>query len=91
MFLRQLAEKLAKKDDKNYASVITWLRARLSFEILRSVQLSIRGSTKHFRRRMDVLEDFKLDVIAAAVLKLNFVFVIEIAISSNLIGSKMKK
>ena len=42
MFLRQLAEKMAKKNDKNYASVTTWLRARLSFEILRSIHLSFR-------------------------------------------------
>ena len=44
MFLRQLEENLAKKNDENYASVITWLRARLSFEILRSIHVSVRGT-----------------------------------------------
>ena len=67
MFLRQLAEKLAKKNDKNYASVITWLRARLSFQILRSVHLSVRGSRTPFHRGGEVLDDFKLNVNAAEV------------------------
>ena len=64
MFLRQLAEKLAKNDE-NYASVITWLRARLSFEILRSVHLSVRGSRTPFHRGNEVLEDLKLNVNVA--------------------------
>ena len=67
MFLRQLAEKLAKKNDKNYAFVMTWLRARLSFEILRSVHLSVRRSRTPFHGGNEVLEDFKLNVNAAEV------------------------
>ena len=64
MFLRQLAEKLAKNDE-NYASVITWLRARLSFEILRSVHLSVRSSRTPFHRGNELLEDLKLNVNVA--------------------------
>ena len=37
MFLRHLAEKLSKKDGEPYVVVITWLRTRLLFEILRPV------------------------------------------------------
>ena len=39
MFLRHPAEELSKKDGEPYAAVVTWLRTRLSFEILRSVHL----------------------------------------------------
>ena len=49
MFFRHLAEELSKKDGEPYAAVITWLRTRLSFEILRSVHLCVRGSRKPFR------------------------------------------
>ena len=35
MFLKHLADKLSRKDGEPYAVVITWLRTRLSFEILR--------------------------------------------------------
>ena len=67
MFLRQLAEKLAKKNDENYASGITLLRARLSFEILRFVHLSVRGSRTPFHRENEKLEDFKLNPNTADV------------------------
>ena len=54
LFLRQLAEKLTKKNDESCACVITWLRARLSFEILRSIHPSVRGSRTSFHRRNEV-------------------------------------
>ena len=37
MFLKHLVDKLSRKDGEPYVVVITWLRTRLSFEILRSV------------------------------------------------------
>ena len=52
MFLKHLAEKLAKKSNEGYPATITWLRTRLSFEILRSVQRSIRGSMSPFGGKM---------------------------------------
>ena len=42
--LKTLAELLARKNGKPYSVVIAWLRTRLSFEILRSINLSVRGS-----------------------------------------------
>ena len=44
LFLKHLAEKLSQKDGDPYHFVITWLRTLLSFEILRSVHMSVRGS-----------------------------------------------
>ena len=67
MFLRHLAEELSKKDGEPYAAVITWLRTRLSFEILRSVHLCVRGSRKPFRNANEVVNDFRLSVNPAEV------------------------
>ena len=69
-FLRNLAEKLSKKDGETYAVVITWLRTRLSFEILRSVHLSDRVFKCHFKCHFnpnEVLDDFRLHVNAVEV------------------------
>ena len=57
LFLKNLAEKLSRKDGEPYAIVITWLRARLSFEILRIP----------FLYANDFLEVFRLHVNAAEV------------------------
>ena len=59
MFLKHLADN---------AVVITWLRTRLSFEILRSVQTSIRGSRMPFHKTSDFIEDFHVNVNAAGIL-----------------------
>ena len=67
MFLRDLAEELSKKDGEPYVALITWLRTRLSFEILRSVHLCVRGSRKAFRSANEVVNDFRLSVNAAEV------------------------
>ena len=75
LFLKNLAEKLSRKDGEPYAKVRTWLRTRLSFEILRSVQMSGRGSRVHFRNANDFLQDdFRLNVNVAGVLNEHFHF-----------------
>ena len=67
MFLRNLAEKLSKNDGEPYAVVMTWLRTRLSFEILRSVHLSVRGTRMPFRSIIEVVDDFRFNVNAAEI------------------------
>ena len=64
MFMRHLAEKLAEKDVEGYPIVISWLRTRISFEILKSVNTSIRGSRQPFFRS-EVVDDFKVNCTAA--------------------------
>jgi len=64
---KKLAEKLSRKDGESYA--ITWLRIRFSFEILRSVHISVRGSRVPFRSANNFLEDLRLNINAAGVLK----------------------
>ena len=49
MFMKRLAEKLSEKDFEGYPCVISWLRTRISFEILKSVNIRIRGSRQIFK------------------------------------------
>ena len=50
-FITSLAYQLSVKQNETYAAVITWLRTRLSFEILRSALLCVRGSRTHFKKQ----------------------------------------
>ena len=43
-FYKRLADELSRKQDKQYSLVMGWIRCRLSFAILRSAILCIRGS-----------------------------------------------
>ena len=62
-FLRRLSELLSVKENETYAHVMTWLRTKLSFEILKSVHLSVRGSRTPFKKTVvnnEVVEDFNV-------------------------------
>ena len=52
LFHKHMAEKIAKKLNESYEKVITVIRCKLSFIIVRSALLCIRGS-----RSNDVLKD----------------------------------
>ena len=58
-FLKELARKLSEKTDNDYGNVITWLRTRISMEIIRSSLLCLRGSRSPFRCYL--VEDICLD------------------------------
>ena len=62
MFLKALAEKISRKTNEPYAETITYIRTKLSFEILRSINLCVRGSRVPFYKNNDFLFDFKLNV-----------------------------
>ncbi len=49
-FVATLASKIAVKQGDTYSAVISWIRTRLSFEILRSALLCVRGSRVPFRK-----------------------------------------
>jgi len=49
-FYKRLADKIAYKQETSYSQVMGWLRCRLSFAILRSAILCIRGSRSSFHR-----------------------------------------
>ena len=58
-FLSSLSAKISLKDDETYAHTITWIRTKLSFEILRSAIACVRGARIPFRT-MDEIRDFDL-------------------------------
>ena len=60
LFLGNLADKLSRKNGESYASAISWLRTRISFEILRSVHTCVRGSRTPFHKNADFLDDFSV-------------------------------
>ena len=49
-FLKSLANQLSEKDGKPYSITMDWIRCRLSFALLRSAVMCIRGSRSAFRR-----------------------------------------
>ena len=66
-FMKHLAVKLGVKAAEGYPFVISWLRTRISFEILMFVNFSIRGSRQPFFRS-EVVDDFKVNCTAADLL-----------------------
>ena len=62
LFLSNLADKLSRKNGEPYARAITWLRTRISFEILRSVHTCVRGSRTPFHNNPDFLDDFSVNI-----------------------------
>ena len=48
-FLSQLADKLATKWDQKYNTTLRWIRAKLSFALIRTTNLCIRGSRSKWR------------------------------------------
>ena len=58
-FLKELTRKLSEKTDNDCGYVITWLRTRISMEIIRSSLLCLRGSRSPFRCYQ--VEDICLD------------------------------
>ena len=57
----RLAELVATKKGKSYATTISWIKARVSFALLRSALLCLRSS-RVSRRVHLVLSDIDLDI-----------------------------
>ena len=49
LFLRRLAEKLSAGWEKSYGEVLGWIKARLSFAVIRATDLCLRGSRVKWR------------------------------------------
>ena len=43
-FLKRLTGKIAEKDNEEYAAAMAWIRCKLSFALLRSAVMCVRGS-----------------------------------------------
>ena len=61
-FLSALSSKISQKEEESYAHTITWIRTRLSFEILRSTITCARGSRVPFRSNQEEMRDFDMMV-----------------------------
>ena len=60
-FHRHIAEKIAQKTEDRFEHVITWIRTKLSFLILRAGLMCIRGSRNHFvKNQSNVVDDFRI-------------------------------
>ena len=58
MFHKHIAERIATKSGDRYESVLTWIRCKLSFLVLRG---AIRGSRSHKNvQQTNVVDDFQL-------------------------------
>ena len=67
-FLSQLANKLAAKQNEIYNTVITWIRTKLSYEILRSAVLCVRGSRTLYKSgQRELTFEFTLDSVGAGI------------------------
>ena len=69
MFLAMLAEKLSVVRSEDVNLTMEWLRAQLSFEVLRSALLCVRGSKKAWYKKDEVKisQDFGLSVVEAGL------------------------
>ena len=59
LFHKQLADKIANKTDQKYHKVIAWIRCKLSFLIMRSALLCLRGS-RTIKINSNSVEDFEI-------------------------------
>ena len=58
-FHKRLAEKIAQKTDQRYDTVINWIRCKLSFIIMKSALLCLRGS-RSINTSADAVDDVAL-------------------------------
>ena len=62
-FHNHIAERLSVKTNERYESILTWIRCKLSFMVLRASLLCIRGSrscSSNYKSNTRVVEDFEL-------------------------------
>ena len=52
-FLKHLTHKIAEKDTEPYNTVIAWLTMQISFNLLRSVQVCMKGSQTPFNSKTE--------------------------------------
>ena len=67
-FISHLADLLTEKEGEEYNIVISWIRTKLSFEILRSALLCVRGSRSPWKQDLnELIVDFKLNTVEAQI------------------------
>ena len=63
-FYKRLASMISEKHDVPYSTMLTWIRCRLSFALLRASIMSIRGarSARHRPGREALVEPVELQI-----------------------------
>ena len=59
-FIKHLCDAVSAKQNENYSAVVNWLRTKLSYEVLKSALLCIRGSRRPWCSTYDQGNDFAL-------------------------------
>ena len=68
MFIKNLADRLSIKQSEEYAKIVTWIRTKLSFEVVRSTVLCLRGSRRPWKTHSPkISDDFGLHLHEAGV------------------------
>ena len=66
-FYRHLANKIATNTIDKYEKVLTSIRCRLSFMVVKTVLLCLRGSRTINKEAIDIVEDFTLACSEAGI------------------------
>jgi hypothetical protein len=66
-FFKQLASLIAEKRGQSHATVSSWLRTKLSFALLRSALLCVRGTRNRFYKPAVAESDIAIDVMESAI------------------------
>ncbi len=67
VFYKQLTSKIASKTNDKYEKVLTWIRCRLSFIIVKAALLCLRGSRAINTYSTNIVEDFTVACIEAGL------------------------
>jgi len=65
-FIKRIAEKLSQKTKESYSRIMNNIRTRLSFDIMRSVLVAIRGSRGRTNERTDPLSSVSFNLVPEA-------------------------
>ena len=66
-FIKQLCIALSEKQNEQYSTVVNWLRTKLSFEVLKSSLLCVRGTRRPWQSSSVVADDFFLQSFMAGI------------------------
>ena len=66
-FYKQLASMIAEKRGQSVATVSSWVRTKLSFALLRSALLCVRGTRNRYYRPKIAESDIDLDVVESRI------------------------
>ena len=70
MFYKRLSGLISEKRKEKMSVVSTWLRTKLSFALLRSSLLCVRGTRSRYHKPMVVESDIQIDMVESVIREL---------------------